>query len=1007
MEPNPLSENNINIEDIQDKITLLIEKSKTSYAFGQKLQSVAFNLEHNLTKLTSIPQDIKQNIDQETLNSLAKEIGELSEIIDTIKNYSIFLTYLFDNKPIEKITKNIDNHMKNIISLLEKMQVDSPEQFSSRNYDDYTQISDLLIELQQNILRRRREVEMNIKQNHDHLKLEYATQDYDKENRDELAELIKIHPEYRINLDQLNILDTNKILYQNDHFFYYDGMYQNKKVTVLKLKKEYKLIYKRLLSVLIKIDHPYIEKFIGSYIDGKDEFIVTNRKGKNLSQYLLIDGNKDRTILAFKIAEAMLYLHSRNVIHRKLIEDNIFIPNSTDNEEKVKEANPMICGFRDSRFLPINPSTSSVSVKNIKYEEEFRAPELSESKYDEKIDVFAFSGILYKLITNKNPLENSNLLKDRCWRPPLPADLPENLRNLITSCWEQDPKKRFSFDKIIATMIRGQIVFPCDKDNTESILEFYKGQSIKNTIALKCIDLFEEVKKQIDSIFQYRFEFLRIRSTIHSYQYLIRSKYAETKEFTKEETDLLNGLDDVLDSLSSLIHETDREQLLKQVAVASGFKRSYIQSAESYHFTKITEVLKNIMIDLHDIMSRLGFKDIEEYKESKDDLVFDYRELMNFYSGLNNQSRKANEKVKIKEKVDEIEKHLKKEFDDELTCAKLNDRLHDLFTPFYHLKIDRDDIEKFENTKIVGKYSEVYQGKYKKYDLTVAIKIIRKEHLKDENELTFLRREIGILAKLRHKNIAKFYGYSLSKGKENNQYDNDVWLISEWIPDGSLKERLHSNNPKNLLSPNDKAKIAYEIAEAMEYIHSENVLYLDLNPSNILLLKDPDSHSHLSLIPKIIDFSSARLNGDTLGIKKEKLKHINYMSSEVQSGKKYGKYSDIYSYSMILWEMITGVVPLSNIAEDLLPVNIENGVNLDFNDHFDANSPLKDIISSGTRLATERRTSDFGEILRKMRIGRITFNGGRQDEMTEFYEKKIEKSKLIGNLPIFINIQKS
>ena len=83
------------IEDIQDKITLLIEKSKTSYAFGQKLQSVAFNLEHNLTKLTSIPQDIKQNIDQETLNSLAKEIGELSEIIDTIKNYSIFLTYLF------------------------------------------------------------------------------------------------------------------------------------------------------------------------------------------------------------------------------------------------------------------------------------------------------------------------------------------------------------------------------------------------------------------------------------------------------------------------------------------------------------------------------------------------------------------------------------------------------------------------------------------------------------------------------------------------------------------------------------------------------------------------------------------------------------------------------------------------------------------------------------------------------------------------------------------------
>lgn len=96
----------------------------------------------------------------------------------------------------------------------------------------------------------------------------------------------------------------------------------------------------------------------------------------------------------------------------KFIEENIFIPNSKNTEGKVKEVNPMIFGFRDSRFLPVKPSSSSVSVKNIGYREKFRAPELSESKYDEEIDVFAFSGILYKLITNKSQEISENSFFD-------------------------------------------------------------------------------------------------------------------------------------------------------------------------------------------------------------------------------------------------------------------------------------------------------------------------------------------------------------------------------------------------------------------------------------------------------------------------------------------------------------------------------------------------------------------------------------------------------------------
>ena len=119
-------------------------------------------------------------------------------------------------------------------------------------------------------------------------------------------------------------------------------------------------LFKRLLAVLATIDHPYIEKFIGAYINKTKIFLITDRTGINLSRLfenraLFPIDEGDKTILAFKVAQAISYLHSRSIMHRNLIPTNIYVG-------KSDEIIPKIIGFRNSRFIPKENSIEMISL---------------------------------------------------------------------------------------------------------------------------------------------------------------------------------------------------------------------------------------------------------------------------------------------------------------------------------------------------------------------------------------------------------------------------------------------------------------------------------------------------------------------------------------------------------------------------------------------------------------------------------------------------------------------
>jgi serine/threonine protein kinase len=185
----------------------------------------------------------------------------------------------------------------------------------------------------------------------------------------------------------------------------------------------------------------------------------------------------------------------------------------------------------------------------------------------------------------------------------------------------------------------------------------------------------------------------------------------------------------------------------------------------------------------------------------------------------------------------------------------------------------------------------------------VAVKIIRVPD-DDENgklgaklEKQF-NREVTFLSRLHHPNVIKF----VAAYKDSPVY----FVVTEYLSEGSLRAYLHKLEEKSLPLPKLIA-IALDIARGMEYIHSQGIIHRDLKPENILI----DQGFRL----KIADFGIAceevycDMFHDDPGT-------FRWMAPEMIKRKSYDKKVDVYSFGLILWEMVAGTIPY----QDMNPV---------------------------------------------------------------------------------------
>ena len=201
-----------------------------------------------------------------------------------------------------------------------------------------------------------------------------------------------------------------------------------------------------------------------------------------------------------------------------------------------------------------------------------------------------------------------------------------------------------------------------------------------------------------------------------------------------------------------------------------------------------------------------------------------------------------------------------------------------------------------------GGMGEVYLAEDTKLDRKVALKFLREEMQQDPTARKRLLREAKSAAALDHPYICKIY--------EVGEAEDKSFISMEYIQGQTLKDRL-AEGP---LSVKEALQKALEIAEALEGAHKQNIVHRDLKPSNIMLT--PESHV------KVMDFGLAKLFIPAQGIgieentKSQPLTETgmtpgtpSYMSPEQIRAKTVDTRSDVFSFGILLYEMLTGVHP--------------------------------------------------------------------------------------------------
>lgn len=187
--------------------------------------------------------------------------------------------------------------------------------------------------------------------------------------------------------------------------------------------------------------------------------------------------------------------------------------------------------------------------------------------------------------------------------------------------------------------------------------------------------------------------------------------------------------------------------------------------------------------------------------------------------------------------------------------------------------------------KLIGKgnFAKVHIAKYKKTEVTYAIKTIEKAKMLDNlKNLTSLQKEIEILRKLNHKYIIKLY----------EVYENDLYvhLVIEYLIGGELFKLLQA---KKHYCEKDAAMAIKCVLEALLYMHERGVIHRDLKPENLILASN-DTHL------KIADFGLATISQpgqlETL-----RCGSVGYVAPEILNNQGYNTQADIFSAGIILY----------------------------------------------------------------------------------------------------------
>ncbi len=212
--------------------------------------------------------------------------------------------------------------------------------------------------------------------------------------------------------------------------------------------------------------------------------------------------------------------------------------------------------------------------------------------------------------------------------------------------------------------------------------------------------------------------------------------------------------------------------------------------------------------------------------------------------------------------------------------------------------------EEYEVLEVVGAggMARVYRALYRKTGRTVAIKVLAPQAFSEEDSKKRFIREREVCSQLKHANIVPLLSYGDAGARP--------YLVFEFVEGPSLRDVLLRERKIDLVRA---LRYARHIAQGLSAAHAANIVHRDLKPDNVLIAESDDE-------ARVADFGLARETNATPG--KQKLTQTGiilgtpgYLSPELIRGEPATPAADLFALGVMLFEMLTGQLPLDAASE--------------------------------------------------------------------------------------------
>ncbi|KAK8660795.1 hypothetical protein V6N13_051704 [Hibiscus sabdariffa] len=218
-----------------------------------------------------------------------------------------------------------------------------------------------------------------------------------------------------------------------------------------------------------------------------------------------------------------------------------------------------------------------------------------------------------------------------------------------------------------------------------------------------------------------------------------------------------------------------------------------------------------------------------------------------------------------------------------------SEKIHPMLREVSEWEIPWEDLQIGERIGI-GSYGEVYRADWNGTE--VAVKKLLDQDFSGDALVQF-KCEVEIMLRLRHPNVVLFMGAVT--------HSPHFSILTEFLPRGSLYKLLHRPNPQ--LDEKRRMRMALDVAKGMNYLHTSHptIVHRDLKTPNLLVDKN--------WVVKVCDFGLSRMKHHTFLSSKSTAGTPEWMAPEVLRNEPANEKCDVYSFGVILWELVTLRIP--------------------------------------------------------------------------------------------------